>query len=267
MSWYGDEKPVEISHEEVGYDPEWGEHHGLVKTKRDTWNYGQLGYDSYRPPMPLPKKLYHVTPFPEKVLAEGLKNSKDTGNETFGGHGTYISFTSLKNAKIYQDALQDYIRLANLEFESWSDFENKLSPFIQKWEIRPGWISVLKERYIDYGLGRYQPELVESMLKRKPELADNITLPKILGMEIGIASHYSGKGFPIFISSKTTFPKFKGFSPTNVKIIEVETSPLPWHSGTNMDDEDKKMHYNYVKGENEWRIWDNNKIRTIHVID
>lgn len=58
---------IEINPSTIGYDEqEWGPHHGNPSFKPDYWNYGPKGYN--QPPMPLPKKLYHATPFPEKII-------------------------------------------------------------------------------------------------------------------------------------------------------------------------------------------------------
>ena len=103
MSWYK-EAQEHVPPEEVGYNTEWGEHHGPVSTKLDTWSYGTKGYNPFSPPMPLPKVLYHVTPFPEKIMEEGFKAFDDPDQQTFGGHGEYVSFRSLKNAETYQEA-------------------------------------------------------------------------------------------------------------------------------------------------------------------
>lgn len=260
MNWYKISQE-NIPPEEVGYETEWGESHGPVSMERDYWNYGQPGYDPYSPPMPLPKTLYHVTPFPEKVMKEGLKSFDDPEKQTFGGHGDYISFTSLKNAKMYQEGLKDFIRIANLPEDEKIIMDFLTGYFIPKWSIKNAWLENiliqaerLAEKNTDYQL---ENKSIDEFLWRA------------LAGDIGTA-HIFSKGndiFPMFLFSGTTVRRFRGMDPKDVKIIQVETHPQEWHSGVNIFDKDMSNRYTYNKSENEWRIWNPKNITNIKVLD
>lgn len=254
MNWYKYSQEI-ISPEEMQYQEEWGEHHGPVSMKRDTWNFGPKGYPTESGPMPLPKKLYHVTPFPQKILQEGFKIFTEPSQQTFGGHGQYTSFTTLENAKIYQEALKDYITLANMNFISWEDFVNKIKPFLIKWQIKDSWLNLMKSH-------------LNTEQKQDPNIPTPNMIKQILAENIGIMHIFSkNDSFPIFISSKDTFKRFQGMSPNNVKIIETETQPVQWHFNINISPEEMSDKYTYNKSENEWRIWNPQHIKPVKIIN
>lgn len=250
MNWYKTAQE-EVSPEEVGYDPEWGEHHGPVTMKRDTWNYGPRGYPSDQGPMPLPKKLYHVTPFADKIVEEGFKMFDDMSKQTFGGHGKYVSFTSLANAETYQDALRDFILMARIPAESkdYEDMLQKVKPFMEKWSVRSAWLGSVQRTYDDWREGDKRERMEKALLS-----------------ELGTMHIFSGKDFPLFLSSYQTAKRLSSLDPRNVRIIEVETQPSEWHSGVNIFDQSMKGRYTYNAHEKEWRIWDPDQVTTIRVL-
>ena len=223
----------------VGYDTsQYGEHHGPVKTVPNYWNYGALGYNEFSPPWPLPKKLYHVTPFPKKILQEGFRTFTDPKEQTFGGHGEYVSLTSLPNARIYKEALKDFIRVANGMINI-----HNIQAFIEKWKIRPGWF--------------------ESIQREHEER--NLDWQKAIEEGIGNANVYSDE-FPYFCMASSTLPRFRNFSPEEVGILEVETSPSKWHSGVNMFNTDKKGIYTVQRTEDEWRIYSPERLKAVGIV-
>jgi len=233
----------EISPEEVQYDTKWGDHHGPVKMKRDFWNHGKPGYSDFHRPMPLPKKLYHVTPFPNEILKEGFLIQTDTKKQTFGGAHKAVSFTTLSNARLYQDALKDFIRVANGKINL-----NNLSYLVKKWDIRENWVN---------------DTIKHVAIAETPE-----DKRKAIASQMAYLHIYSSRNFPMFAFASNTYKKFENFDENNVKIIEVETSPLKWHHGANIwDDTNMKENYVYVKGENEWRIYGPESLKNIRIIE
>lgn len=246
MNWYKTAREkVVVPASEVGYNEEtFGPHHGEVQTELDTWNYPK-GYRGDAPPMPLPKKLYHVTLAADKILQEGFKTFKDPAQQTFGGHGTYVSLTSLQNAQVYADGLKDFIYLANLPTND-AKMAWIRTNFRIKWGIADGLYKMIEFR-----------------------IENGATPDDALGEAMGV-SHIWSKStprFPMFVNGKFLLQKFRGMSPNQVKIIEVETQPLEWHPGANIfDDVDMSQKYTYNSNENEWRIWDPKLIKAVRVL-
>lgn len=245
MNWYKniktaffDKTPEIANPEDVGYHPNWGEHHGPVSFVPDRWNYGQKGYNE--PPMPLPKKLYHVTPFPDKISAEGFKTFRDPKEQTFGGHGTYVSFTTLGNAYEYQKGLKDMVLIANGLYE-WQD----------RYDLAKKWgLDEKKAQHISEDVERWSQEGV--IYNTRPPWDDNRKLAEFLK-----TSTVYGSKFPLFFGSPAALlQRLATVDPKNVAILEVETTPQNWHSGINADPDQMKGNYTYNKGETEWRIWD-----------
>lgn len=245
MNWYK-ESQEKIPAEQVGYSKDWGEHHGDVETKLDMFNFGPSGYPKSSPPMPLPKTLYHVTPFADKIQEEGFKMFKNPEEQTFGGHGEYVSFTSLENAKIYQEGLKDYIRMTKIPLES-NNIENmlnKLLPFMKKWKVKSAWLDAIKKDY------NFDQDLAKSLYNN-----------------LGSMFIFSEAGFPIFAHSGMTSPRLSKLDPDDVKIIEVSTVPNTWHSGVNTFMDDMKDRYTYNAYENEWRIYNPNNVNIISILE
>ena len=260
MNWYK-QSQENIPPEEVEYDTEWGEHHGPVSTKRDYWNYGQKGYSEYSPPMPLPKVLYHVTPFSEKIMEEGFKSFDDPDKQTFGGHGEYVSFTSIKNAKIYQEGLKDFIKMANLPVNEESIMKFLTEYFMPKWNVKEAWLENIKQKAL-----RLAERDSDYQMDKKG--IDEFLWKELAG-DMGTAHIYSkgDRRFPMFLFSGRTINRFREMNPDNVKIIQAEIHPQEWHSGTNIFDKDMSKRYTYNKSENEWRIWNPDNVTSIKVID
>ena len=259
MNWYKTilaSKEVEIPPEEVGYDPSWGEHHGPVKTERNMWSYGHPGYNTGSPPMPLPKILYHVSPNADKILQEGFKTFRSPSEQTFGGHGSYSSFTSLSNARLYRASLQDAIKISKLDTSKGVDYLKKeLSCFMNKWKIRDSWFESLESELA--GDRKYNEGLSEEQILRK-----------VLFHIIGTAHIYSDAGFPYFCDSSSTCQRLSSMSPEQVKIVKVEVMPNKWHSGTNIfDDTSMDGNYTFNKGENEWRIWNTKTVKPVGIVE
>lgn len=218
--------------EDVGYDTSWGDHHGPVEYDADTWNYGSSGYPSDAPPMPMPKKLYHVSPQVDKILGEGLKTFKDPKQQTFGGHGDYISFTSLPNAKQYMEGLKDVVRAARGELT--------IEDFNRKWGIDPK-----KGESMLQNAQRW----TEETKQYKPE---NLYPTRVM-MEYLRQAHTFSK-FPLFLDLADQGPRFAQMTPEQIGIIEANVDqPMPYshnYIGTDM-----KGKYNYNKNETEWRVF------------
>ena len=271
MNWYKIARdPVIADPAEVGYKEEWGEHHGPVEYTPDMWNYGPRGYLDRSGPMPLPKTLYHVTPFPEEIMQEGFKAFTDMSRQTFGGHGEYVSFTTLENAKVYQEGLKDVARLANDEFGVWD-----LSNLFEKWGvpkakvngiIQNAWSNIrsdlsIKEEEPSSEKRNLWVELENSVqtedaydklfefLERYPEDVQ-IVIARIFEI-----LHIFGSNFPLFMGTmKSLLNRLKGKSPDDIAILEAKTPPLKWRSNVNIFDEDMSERYTVNTGEQEWRV-------------
>jgi hypothetical protein len=225
--------PVQADPKAVGYKEDWGEHHGPVTYVPDTWNFPK-GY--HQPPMPLPKKVYHVTPFPNEILKEGFKAFRsNTGKQTFGGHGTYVSFTSLENAKFYQEGLKDMVRIANGMY-SWQDAPS----LAKKWGVSEEKVPGIVE-----DVDRWSREGTEPWEDRL-KLAHFVKSLSLRG----------GK-FPLFIGvGAELINRLSQVKPEDVAIMEADSSPQEWHTGLGMlAPEEMKGKYTYNEGENEWRVF------------
>ena len=234
---------VEADPEEVGYDPKWGEYHRKVKYKPDPWNYGPQGCSS--PPMPMPKKLYHATPYPDKILSEGFKTPKELGQQTFGGGEEFMSFTSLGNAKKYQEVIKDLVRIANGEFDETS-LEDAFRYFAEKWG---GTESDRLDGLIN---------MVSYWQKDRKERGKQHDTRRGLVDFFGYA-HNHGIDVPyLFGGNEKIIQNLESMTPEQIGILEVETRPeLNWHSGANTwPDTDMSQNYTYNRHENEWRVYD-----------
>jgi len=216
MNWYKtSSSPRRFAEpEELGYNPSWGEHHGPVEFQPDTWNYGAKGYPSSSGPMPLPKKLYHVTPFPEAIMQEGFKNFTEADKQTFGGHGEYVSFTSLENAKLYHEALKDIASIARGEHKY---DEETIKNFAQKWNLRKDTLDSKIQMIDSWSKHDY---------KNDPSFDDRAKLIEFLN---------SSGNFPYFLGSgKTLVLKFEKLSPDSIAILEADINdPMEWHNNVN----------------------------------
>jgi len=75
-----------------------------------------------RAAMPTPPPLvFHASPYARTILQQGFKTAKQVGYETLGGHGTYVSTTTLKDARKYARGLRLMIGVANGAL-SWPQF-------------------------------------------------------------------------------------------------------------------------------------------------
>ena len=254
MNWYkiSSEKEI-IEPEEVGYQEEWGEFHKPIEIERNYWGY-EKGYPTSSPPLPLPKKLYHVTLAADKIMQEGFKTFSDPEKQTFGGHGSYVSLTDYQNAKSYAEGLKDFIRAANLPTNQLLDWLKNV--FMPKWEIKESW---------NENIERFQQD--KHRMREDQTFEQNIR--EIAGEALSIAHIYSKNrpGFPMFLNGRELIKRFQGLSPDQVKILEVETQPLEWHSGTNIwDDVDMSNNYTTNIHENEWRIWNPQMIKNINIV-
>lgn len=269
MNWYKqtDRDPQLADPSEMGYKSEWGEHHGPVEYTPDSWNYGPRGYPDRSGPMPLPKKLYHVTPNPKEIMQEGFKSFKDMSQQTFGGHGEYVSFTSLENAKIYQESLKDFTRLANEEYGIWDlpRILNKWKVPKEKWDqlVSNAWSNIRdylknnKDTLNDFrDIDRTMHEQgsfnkLEEFLDQHPEW----TAPAISRI-FEVMSFPSEAGFPLFMgTTKVLMERLKGKLADDIAILEADIPPLQWRSDVNIFDEDMSDKYTVNTGEQEWRVW------------
>ena len=245
-SWYNKEPRV-APPEEVGYDPSWGEHHGPVSYIPDTWNYGGNGYDRSRRPMPLPKKLYHVTPNSPAIINEGFRNFPDSNDQTFGGHGQYVSLTTLNNARVYRNGLQDLWDLAygNLTAEDIPSLGRKWG--LTKKGTERLWAEVERESQIHGYPHDEQRKIADFMQKMTHVYSEE--------------DHFKGHPrFPMFFGTmRNLLSKLKDKDQQNLGIIEAQPPPLQWHNGVNVgfgrDEEQMQDKYTYNGSENEWRIW------------
>lgn len=235
---------------EIGYDPSWGDYHKKVEFKPDYWNYGPAGY--FGPPMPMPKKVYHATPYPEKILAEGFKTPKTVGSQTFGGGSEFMSFTSFENAKLYQEALKDMVRVANGQFDHMG-LEESFRYLANKWggteEQRLKGLIDMVQGWQEYR----EKEGLRHDVQRG--LVDFFGYAHNHGIEVPF----------LFGGSEQILEKFKKMNPDDIGIIEVETNPsLNWHNGANIwHDTDMSTNYTYNKSENEWRVFAPEMIKPI----
>jgi len=245
MNWFKKvsyREEIEATEEQAGYDPSWGEHMGRVRYKPDTWNFGSRGLPSGTSAMPLPKKLYHATPDPDRILQEGFKTFINPDDQTFGGHGTYVSLTTLGNAKLYADAIKEISNVAFGKYK-WSDALSLAT----KW-----------------GMEEKRAQALISTIERWSE--DSFNLGKVHWDDkrklLGFLAFSNGHGskFPALVgTSENLVKKFidKGITPDKVGVVEVTLKqPLKYHTGINMDDDKLKEYYTYNSYENEWRIFD-----------
>lgn len=246
---YLDKNEITLPDEQLGYSPDWGEHHGQVRFVPNYWGAGAKGY--YQPPMPLPKKLYHATPYPDKILAEGFRLPKDVGVQSFGGGTEYMSFTSLENARKYQEVLKDLARIANGEYDN------------MDWKQA---FYVLSEKYGGTEPDRLKGliEMIDGWQKYRAQTDRRHDNARALLDFFGYA-HNHGIDVPfIFGSDDKMLDIFKKVRPEQVGILEVETNPMQWHTGTNIwSDTDMSNNYTYNQHENEWRVFDPKGIRPI----
>lgn len=237
---YWDKEPVIADPVEMGYKEEWGEHHGPVSYVPDTWNYGPKGY--YSPPIPMPKKLYHASPYVDTIMDEGFKLPKELGRQTFGGSEDFMSFTSLNNALSYQAVIQDLVKVAN-------GFVDEMQPlevfqyFAEKWKV--------------------PQDALDSFISGTGREADSPR--KAAMLFFGYIHNYGGaKHVPFIFGNSNLLDHFVGLNPDDVGVVEVETQPLEWHTGTNIwHDTDMSNHYTYNRYENEWRIYDSQAIQPV----
>ncbi len=245
-AWY-DKEPVEADPAEVGYNPEWGDHHGPVKYKPDTWNYGPKGYPYQSVPMPMPKKIYHVTPFPNEIMREGFKTFEDMSKQTFGGHGTYVSFTNLADAKVYHKGLYTMWELANGYLD-----ESDLLSLAKQWGVKQEKAQqLLQQKKQEAAINRYTPEqMIAEFLKAMSFVSGDGRFP-------------NSPRFPLFVgTSRTLLERLKGMDGRDIAILEAEVpEPMEWHNGVNVfKPEEMKGKYTYNGSENEWRVWDPSRL-------
>lgn len=247
MNWFKkisefDNQPIKADPKSIGYKEEWGEHHGPVDYVPDTWNFGPRGF--HQPPMPLPKKLYHVTPFPNEITKEGFKTFRKPQDQTFGGHGTYVSFTSLENAKTYQEGLKDIVKIARGIYH-----KSDIPSLAQKWDI-----SEKATKSIISDIDRWSRE--GTAWDERRYIAEFLKHSNILGSK-----------FPLFVTSMDRLVKrLENVDPNNVAILEVQTSPQKWHTGIGMlEPNNMKGQYTFNEGENEWRLYDPSSIPNANI--
>lgn len=243
-SFYTD-KPILADPSSVGYKQEWGEHHGPVSYVPDTWNYGELGYYGNSGPMPLPKTLYHVTPFADEIIASGFKTFKDPKQQIFGGHGTYVSFTDFESAKKYQSALKEVVRVLNGKYPVSENNFNSLKVLGQKWGMNDNQIASLIQ-YINFNYDKEKWSSIDA------------------GLEfVRFMKSYGAKDFPIIFSK---CDRLIGKQEKDISILKVTTTPQKWHSGININKDEMHDKYTYNRSENEWRIWNPKSVINIEKI-
>lgn len=71
----------------------------------------------------VPEYVYHVSPYANEILSSGFEIKP--ARQTFGGHGTYISVTTLENARKYAADLRLVVGFINLEL-TWEELETEL---------------------------------------------------------------------------------------------------------------------------------------------
>jgi hypothetical protein len=219
----------------IGYKQEFGEHHGPVAYKPDFW-ISQKGYHS--PPMPLPKTLYHVTPYPHKILEEGFKTN--LVDQTFGSgdRGGYSSFTSLENAKLYHHALKDVAKIAHEQL-TWHD----LDYFCQYYQISDSARSYL----IDQAKRDVQTYTSSRNL-------ESSSLQYLL-LRFLVSSFFHKSTFPLFVDSNELLDRLKKVNVHDVAILKIETQPKRWTDNININPQEMKDKYTYLPTETEWRIY------------
>jgi hypothetical protein len=186
----------------------------------------------------MPHTLYHVTPFADEILNSGLKQGSEVGYETFGGHGTYISFfPNIVDAQVYAETLKEFVDVINGR-ATWEDMKYFYV------EMGGGGLDfdrqyndLNKRASFESELGR---ELTEEDTKYKTELMtklwitnDNIAL--ILG------------------NQKYDYPHLKDKTRDDIKILKVEVNPI-------------EGSYEYNKSENEFRVTDKSIIKDISIV-
>lgn len=236
------EEPRIADPHEMGYEDEWGEHHGPVEYIPDTWNYGPKGY--YSPPIPMPKKLYHASPYADAIIEQGFILPKDLGKQTFGGSDDFMSFTHLNNAIKYKDVIQDLVRVANGQVDHLKP-RDAVQYFGDKWNV--------------------DPESLESFYKGM--VGDRQESPRKAVIYFFGYIHNYGADVPFIFGNSGVLDNFQGMDPDDVGVVEVETQPLQWNKGTNIGHEtDMSQNYTYNRHENEWRVYDPSGIRPIRRI-
>lgn len=73
---------------------------------------------------PPPATLYHATPYASEILSGGFEIKPE--RQTFGGHGDYVSLTTLDNVRDYATDLKIIVGFLNDEI-SWEELERILS--------------------------------------------------------------------------------------------------------------------------------------------
>lgn len=193
----------------------------------------------------LPDRLYHATANSEKIMQSGFKTAKELGHSGFGGHGTYISFTTLENARKYRDNM----RLATEIVNGMITFDE----LVKKVEKIGG--SRAKEFVLWKG---------DKMRKSGEDLND----PKIMFEVFSGVFFADPKNFVLFVG----FPSsLVGKSPDDVKIVEARPVrklriAVP-HAISWMSDEELKDRYMYHDLETEWRVYDSKAVEPIRIVE
>lgn len=253
VAMWGEEELITADPSKHGYQESWGPHHGPVEFKPETWSFGKDGYPHGHPPMPLPRKLYHATPYPDKILEEGIKRPDQVEHQTFGGLKEWMSFTTYESAKSYLQVIRDLITIANGKYDN-VNWVAALTLFAEKWKL-----SESKTKHI--------LQMVENWLGDQKRYGEVSSAHKTRQALLWFFSH-AHENVPFLAGAEMDiFDRFKNMSPEDAGIVEFATVPLKWHNNVNNFQVNLPEHYTYNTGENEWRLYDTSVITPLRRVE
>jgi len=222
---------------------------------RDWITSGVVGPDDI---VKIPDKVYHATPHADAIMKEGFKTAKELGVSGFGGHGSYVSFTTLENARIYQENMRMACRILNgaAKLADLRDWVKKMlgtdGPFAGSFEMtmhqylisHPDERGKAEREGMDYGPFN-APSFIWEVFKHLFAFAPN-----------------DGK-IVLFVGE----PNLAGVKPEDIKIVEARPSPkLRFRPEINLYDEDMSDRYTYNKYEKEWRVWSGKNVSPVRIV-
>ena len=202
---------------------------------------------------PIPEVLYHVTPYPEKILAGGFKTSKELGISGFGGHGTYVSFTSdYDEALQYQEGLKVLVRVMRGDMTL-----DKLREWVIK---RTGsdkaFIGPIRNYVFNKFLAKKDDAGARKILDDPdPSRYLDQNDRKAMWEVMNYGHSFTGiedASMPLFMGQPEEFEHLVNVDPENVKILGVEVRRDP-------------RYYEYNPSEKEFRIFDPADVQKIWV--
>jgi len=228
----------------------------------------------------IPYYLYHVTPNADKIFREGFKTAEILGVSGFGGHGTYVSLTTLDNARIYKINMMMMTAVVNgyatpLE----------LKEFIITYGGRSAWYGCLptafdNDRYrfekehpnvrIRYPTDAYSIEQLffDELDYDGSKVSKDITIERMYST-LKSAWPFAEKDKQGYLVLWFGYPSIlKGKIPNDIKIIEVHVEgDLKFHSEVNFPWHDPHGWFTYNPAEDEWRIFDLDKIIPLDIVE